>query len=202
MDLLTCVAMLCRVQVGVGGWFSMLCISKEPGMDETVTHKSCNDSLYENETVGSGGDEEHARRPFQLVPRGRFNRVGVRIGPSNSSSVSPTGGSGSFRSLPPELAGVCPRRASCGTVGSTPRLWCKATASSAARVIRSRCHHEGSRHCLLRMSCTTGTTGTSITVLRSNWESRWSDEQSGPWESLCTSTGMWTTLLVNCNCGT
>ena len=38
-------------------------------------------------------------------------------------------------------------------------------------------------------ACKTCTAGTSITVLRSNWESRWSDEPSGPWEkSLCAST--------------
>ena len=35
------------------------------------------------------------------------------------------------------------------TAGPTPRRWCKATARSAATVIRSCRHHERSRRCLL-----------------------------------------------------
>ena len=56
--------------------------------------------------------------------------------------------------------GVCngshkDHRASCGTAGPTPRLWCKATASSAATVIRSCRHHERSRRSLRRRALPT-----------------------------------------------
>ena len=59
-----------------------------------------------------------------------------RRGPGTTTCGADTSSRGSGR-VPAALAVFCLRRATFGPLGSTPQLWCRASARSSARVART-----------------------------------------------------------------